>query len=133
MIHPHVLHIDLILSQLDEEELSKFSNGMGSGLPLLRIFTLPKYYQQLFENAVLFHDVGYFVGGTRFDQVVVDQEFYDRCLGLARLAPGYLRSKFWARLAYYAVTLGGSISFERLARPRTLEEMKAYAKLRPEF
>lgn len=126
----YIPHVDRIIEQLTESEIAAFYNGMGSELAFFRLFSLPAYYRMLFEPAVIFHDVAYFVGGTESNRDEVDAEFYRRCLELSKKAPGRLRSAAWARIAFYAVTLGGSISFEYLARARTLKEMQDYAQLR---
>lgn len=124
----YIAHIDKIVQMLTDEELGKYVNGAGSDVPLIRCLELPMRYEILFENAIRFHDVAYWAGGTREHQKWADEEFYKR----ARFASGTsLLARAWAWVSWRVVKAFGQITFEGLVRPRSLLEMKQLAKNLP--
>lgn len=116
----HINRIDnLINAMIGANVLDSFYNGVGSTHPLLKWFRPPQWIQKLFDDAAIFHDVAYWVGGSSEHQEIVDEEFGARCWhAVSKL--GFLKRKLallWLNIDDDALKNFGFIAFEARTEP----------------
>ncbi len=106
------------------DEFNVIWNGVGSDVTFLKIFNIPKKWQEKFREPSVFHDFACCVGGTSEHAKIADTEFYMRCMREAYLNP---IGRLWAFLSYKGVRLGSRLTFEKREVPFSFEELRAWA------
>lgn len=115
-------HVDTcyaVLKSLTEEELSKLWNGVGSNELVFRFFKPPQWVRDIFSEASKFHDVAYWIGGSKHHRIAVDREFAIQCFKAIYDLPWLQRfaALLWVKIDDDILRNFGSLTFVRRLEP----------------
>ena len=119
-------YIDFINAQCLDDRADRLYNGVGSDLSYLSWANgyIPDDIVALFEDAAIWHDVAYSLGGTDEQKMWADTHFEQLIMDAAYSLKGWarIRARFYARVCFVGVRTGGTLSWKRREKPLTIEE-----------